>query len=130
MLHLWPLSVDTTSKDLSTPVCTTTKPPLLYQYKACAHSALVQALLYRIWVNSQPLQVYVHRIRKYIGAYMVHLKGKVDAIVMSAGVGENSPPVRKLLLADLEVGFVRMVLLAVGKCDYNNLAVSVLVAKA
>ncbi len=34
---------------------------------------------------------------------MVHLKGKVDAIVMSAGVGENSPPVRKLLLADLEV---------------------------
>jgi acetate kinase len=61
---------------------------------------------------------------------MVHLKGKVDAIVMSAGVGENSPPVRKLLLADLEVGFVRMVLLAVGKCDYNNLAVSVLVAKA
>lgn len=34
---------------------------------------------------------------------MVHLKGKVDAIVMSAGVGENSPSVRKLLLADLEV---------------------------
>lgn len=34
---------------------------------------------------------------------MVHLKGKVDAIVMSAGVGENSPPVRQLLLADLEV---------------------------
>ena len=33
---------------------------------------------------------------------MVHLKGKVDAIVMSAGVGENSPPVRQLLLADLE----------------------------
>lgn len=45
----------------------------------------------------------MHRIRKYIGAYMVHLKGKVDAIVMSAGVGENSPPVRQLLLADLEV---------------------------
>ncbi|DBA68922.1 hypothetical protein WJX79_007881 [Trebouxia sp. C0005] len=48
------------------------------------------------------MNVYVHRIRKYIGAYMVHLKGKVDAIVMSAGVGENSPAVRKLLLADLE----------------------------
>lgn len=37
---------------------------------------------------------------------MVHLKGKVDAIVMSAGVGENSPPVRKLLLADLEVTLI------------------------
>ena len=47
--------------------------------------------------------MFVHRIRKYIGAYLVHLKGKVDAIVMSAGVGENSPPVRLLLLADLEV---------------------------
>ena len=47
--------------------------------------------------------MFVHRIRKYIGAYLVHLKGKVDAIVMSAGVGENSPPVRSLLLADLEV---------------------------
>ena len=50
------------------------------------------------------MQVYVHRIRKYIGAYMVQLKSKVDANVMSAGVGENSAPVRKLLLADLEVG--------------------------
>ena len=50
------------------------------------------------------MQVYVHRIRKYIGAHMVQLKGKVDAIVMSAGVGENSPSVCKLLLADLEVG--------------------------
>ncbi|KAL3156628.1 activator of C kinase protein 1 [Trebouxia sp. C0009 RCD-2024] len=48
------------------------------------------------------MNVFVHRIRKYLGAYMVHLKGKVDAIVMSAGVGENSPPVRKLLLADLQ----------------------------
>ena len=47
--------------------------------------------------------MFVHRIRKYLGAYMVHLKGKVDAIVMSAGVGENSPAVRSLLLEGLEV---------------------------
>lgn len=39
---------------------------------------------------------------------MVHLKGKVDAIVMSAGVGENSPPVRRLLLADLEVTLLEL----------------------
>lgn len=49
------------------------------------------------------MQVFVHRIRKYIGSYLVQLKGKVDAIVMSAGVGENSPDVRKLVLQDLEV---------------------------
>lgn len=48
------------------------------------------------------MNVFVHRIRKYLGAYMVHLKGKVDAIVMSAGVGENSPAVRSLLLEGLE----------------------------
>lgn len=58
------------------------------------------------------LQVFVHRIRKYIGSYLVQLKGKVDAIVMSAGVGENSPPVRSLLLQDLEVSHWVVTLLA------------------
>ena len=47
--------------------------------------------------------MFVHRIRKYIGSYLVQLKGKVDAIVMSAGVGENSPDVRNLVLQNLEV---------------------------
>lgn len=45
---------------------------------------------------------------------MVHLKGKVDAIVMSAGVGENSPPVRQLLLADLEASPPSTFILPVG----------------
>ena len=31
------------------------------------------------------LQVYLRRIRKYLGAYLVHLGGRVDAIVFSAG---------------------------------------------
>lgn len=39
---------------------------------------------------------------------MVHLKGKVDAIVMSAGVGENSEPVRAAVLADLEVNLLEL----------------------
>ena len=50
--------------------------------------------------------MFIHRIRKYIGSYLVLLKGKVDAIVMSAGVGENSPDVRNLVLQDLEVTIV------------------------
>ncbi len=30
-------------------------------------------------------QVYVRRVRKYLGAYFMHLGGQVDAIVFSAG---------------------------------------------
>jgi acetate kinase len=39
------------------------------------------------------LEVYCYRIRKYIGAYLAVL-GQVDALVFTAGVGENSPAVR------------------------------------
>lgn len=45
--------------------------------------------------------VYVHRIRHYLGAYLVTLGG-VDAIVFTAGVGENSSEVRSAALAGLE----------------------------
>ncbi|MGW5846588.1 acetate kinase [Streptomyces sp. NPDC055254] len=36
---------------------------------------------------------YVHRLKKYIGAYAAVL-GRVDAVVFTAGVGENAPQVR------------------------------------
>jgi len=39
------------------------------------------------------LDMYSYRIKKYIGAYMAVL-GRVDALVFTAGVGENSPIVR------------------------------------
>jgi acetate kinase len=39
------------------------------------------------------LEVYLHRIRHYIGAYAAVLGG-LDALVFTAGVGENSPEVR------------------------------------
>ena len=45
--------------------------------------------------------VYLHRLRRYIGAYMIQL-GRVDAIVFTAGVGENAAPVRADSLAGLE----------------------------
>lgn len=40
------------------------------------------------------LEMYVYRIRKYIGAYWAVL-GTVDAIVFTAGVGENAASVRE-----------------------------------
>ncbi|WP_278261789.1 acetate kinase [Nocardia sp. AG03] len=45
--------------------------------------------------------VYIHRLRRYLGAYLVEL-GRVDAVVFTAGVGENSPAVRAAALADLQ----------------------------
>lgn len=47
------------------------------------------------------LDVYCYRIRKYIGAYTAVL-GRVDAVVFTAGVGENSAPVRERCLAGLD----------------------------
>ncbi|EOM77991.1 acetate kinase [Rhodococcus rhodnii] len=45
--------------------------------------------------------VYVHRARKYLGAYLV-LLGGVDAITFTAGVGENVPALRAAILQGLE----------------------------
>lgn len=44
--------------------------------------------------------VYIHRLRKYIGAYMLDL-GRLDAITFTAGVGENAAAVRACALAGL-----------------------------
>jgi acetate kinase len=48
------------------------------------------------------LEVYTYHIRKYIGAYAVAL-GQVDAIVFTAGVGENDSLVREWSCRGLEI---------------------------
>lgn len=45
--------------------------------------------------------VYIHRLRKYIGAYMIGL-GRLDVLTFTAGVGENAAAVRADALANLE----------------------------
>jgi len=45
-------------------------------------------------------EVYIHRLRKYVGAYTAVL-GRVDAIAFTAGVGENSAAVREAALRGL-----------------------------
>ena len=47
------------------------------------------------------LDTYAYRIRKYIGAYTMAL-GALDAIVFTAGVGENDARMRALVLEGLE----------------------------
>jgi acetate kinase len=47
------------------------------------------------------LAVYRHRIRHYVGAYLAQL-GRLDALVFTAGVGENSVALRSQALVGLE----------------------------
>ncbi|MBF0502488.1 MAG: acetate kinase [Candidatus Riflebacteria bacterium] len=64
------------------------------------------------WPNRSPkanlaLEVYSYRIRKYIGAYMAVMNG-CDAIVFTAGVGENSSIVRDLVCQNLDFLGIRI----------------------
>lgn len=47
------------------------------------------------------IEMYVHRVRKYIGAYAVGMGG-VDVIAFTAGVGEHSSQIRRRCLERLE----------------------------
>lgn len=47
------------------------------------------------------LDMNAYRIRKYIGSYTAALNG-LDAIVFTAGIGENSDYIRRLVCADME----------------------------
>lgn len=53
------------------------------------------------------LDVYHHRLRHYLGAYLAQLGG-ADAIVFTAGVGENSPATRAAALGGLEGFGIRL----------------------
>jgi acetate kinase len=44
--------------------------------------------------------MYEYRIRKYIGSYVAAMNG-VDAIVFTAGIGENTPALRTRLISKL-----------------------------
>jgi acetate kinase len=50
---------------------------------------------------AEALEVYCYRIRKYVGAYAAAL-GRLDALVFTAGIGENSDPVRAGVCEGLE----------------------------
>lgn len=49
---------------------------------------------------AEAYEVYIHRLRKYIGAYLAVL-GHVDVITFTAGVGENDAAVRRDALSGL-----------------------------
>lgn len=53
------------------------------------------------------LELFSSSVRKYIGAYAVTM-GALDAVVFTAGVGENGPQMRERICCGLEVLGVRM----------------------
>ena len=48
------------------------------------------------------VKIFVYRAQKYIGAYSA-IMGGVDAIVFTAGIGERSETIRKMILKDLGI---------------------------
>lgn len=48
------------------------------------------------------LDVYCYRLAKYIGAYKAAIAEKIDAIVFTGGIGENSAHVREITLGHLK----------------------------
>jgi acetate kinase len=47
------------------------------------------------------VDVFAYRIKKYIGAYTFALGG-IDAVIFTAGIGENSPDIREMVCRGLE----------------------------
>ncbi|MDE6452046.1 MAG: acetate kinase, partial [Odoribacter sp.] len=47
------------------------------------------------------LEVFVHNVKKYIGAYAAVLNG-VDLVIFTGGIGENDQPVREAVCKNME----------------------------
>ena len=49
----------------------------------------------------QAIDVFCYKIKQYIGSYVASMNG-CDAIIFTAGIGENSPLIRKRTLENME----------------------------
>ncbi|MEQ9879864.1 acetate kinase [Pectobacterium aroidearum] len=47
------------------------------------------------------MDVYCHRLAKYIGSYSALMEGRLDAVIFTGGIGENAAMVRELSLKKL-----------------------------
>ncbi|GAW91399.1 acetate/propionate family kinase [Calderihabitans maritimus] len=47
------------------------------------------------------LKIFAHDVKKYVGAYVAVLNG-IDALVFTAGIGENSPRIREEICKEME----------------------------
>ncbi|MEA9389140.1 acetate kinase [Acerihabitans sp. TG2] len=49
------------------------------------------------------MDVFCHRLAKYIGGYTSLMEGRLDAVIFTGGIGENAAKVRELTLAKLSL---------------------------
>ncbi|MDU5617832.1 MAG: acetate kinase [Klebsiella michiganensis] len=71
------------------------------------------------------MDVYCHRLAKYIGSYTALMDGRLDAVVFTGGIGENAAMVRELSLGKLgvlgfEVDHERNLAARFGKSGFIN----------
>ncbi|WP_114193121.1 acetate kinase [Edaphovirga cremea] len=71
------------------------------------------------------MDVFCHRLAKYIGAYAALMEGRLDAVVFTGGIGENAAMVRefamaKLGLLGLEIDHERNLAARFGKSGFIN----------
>ncbi|MBK4584327.1 acetate kinase, partial [Enterobacter hormaechei] len=71
------------------------------------------------------MDVYCHRLAKYIGSYTALMEGRLDAVIFTGGIGENAAMVRELSLGKLgvlgfEVDHERNLAARFGKSGFIN----------
>jgi acetate kinase len=54
------------------------------------------------------LKMYIHRLRKYIGSYVVTLRGAMDALVFTDDIGLNNPYIRERVCEKMEWAGIRL----------------------
>ncbi|MBD1557989.1 acetate kinase [Vibrio sp. S9_S30] len=52
---------------------------------------------------TRAMDVFCHRLAKYVAGYTATLDGRLDAIVFTGGIGENSGPIREMVLNRLGI---------------------------
>ena len=52
---------------------------------------------------TRAMDVYCHRLAKYVAGYTASLDGRLDAITFTGGIGENSAPIREMVLNRLAI---------------------------
>jgi acetate kinase len=68
----------------------------------CGESDLRKILDQNSPKSKLAIEIFTNKIKKYIGAYSVEL-GKVDAIIFTGGIGENSPIIREKVCQNLDI---------------------------
>ncbi|CAL4319725.1 acetate kinase [Buchnera aphidicola] len=54
-------------------------------------------------ISQRAVNIFCHRLAKYISAYTSLLDGRLDAIIFTGGIGENSTLVREIIISRLSI---------------------------